>query len=258
MNSPEKKSSKPVDDQPSSAADSPASLTALQENVRLLVMNVILRENSKESFGRLNPDGSLLRTSQGSAQVSLDGSLESSSMTFPKWGIVSDGVAGELLTLEPAIEENGSSLLPTILGASTNPAAHGQSNGTFKQEINRRLAMLPTPNARDYKDTGVNTDYRKLAGKSKLAGKIAMLPTVTTPRPHDNEKTVGVFIPSQNQKDLTYALGKSRGLKLQPAFAEWMMGFPDGWTALDASEMPSSRNKSTRFSKRSRKLKGGM
>ena len=115
--------------------------------------------------------------------------------------------------------------------------------------------MLPTPNARDYKDTGVNTDYRKLAGKSKLAGKIAMLPTVTTPRPHDTEKTAGVYIESQNQKDLTYALGKNHGLKLQPAFAEWMQGFPEGWTALDASEMPSSQRKSTRSSKRLQTLK---
>jgi len=255
VNSPDRKSSAPLAGRLSSAEDSPASPTALQENVRRLVTAVILPENSSVLFGKLNPDGSCLKTSQGSAQASLDGSLESSSMTFPKWGIVSDGVAGELLTLEPAIEENESLLLPTILGASTNPAAHGQSNGTFKQEINRRLAMLPTPNARDYKDTGINTDYRKLAGKSKLAGKIAMLPTVTTPRPHGNDKTAGVFIESQNQKDLTCALGKNHGLKLQPTFAEWMMGFPEGWTALDASEMPSSRNKSIRSSKQSQKLK---
>jgi hypothetical protein len=26
--------------------------------------------------------------------------------------------------------------------------------------------------------------------------------------------------------------GKSHGLKLQPAFAEWMMGYPEGYTAL--------------------------
>jgi len=255
VNSPDRKSSAPLAGPLSSAEDSLASLTALQENVRRLVTAVILPENSSVLFGKLNPDGSLLKMSQGYAQANLDGSLESSSMTFPKWGIVSDGVAGELLISEPVTEESGSSLLPTILGASTNPAAHGQSNGTFKQEINRRLAMLPTPNARDFKDTGINTDYRKLAGKSKLAGKIAMLPTVTTPGPHGNEKTAGIFIESQNQKDLTYALGKNRGLKLQPAFAEWMMGFPEGWAALDASEMRSSRSKCTRSSKQSQKSK---
>jgi hypothetical protein len=181
-------------------------------------------------------------------------------MTFPRWGILSDGVVGELRTLEPAIGGSESSLLPTILGASTNPAAHGQSNGTFKQEINRRLAMLPTPNARDYKDTGVNTDYRKLAGKSKLAGKIAML---HTPKASDAIGTCGdpkrqrdlradmkiiSMLPtctSRDHKDtgnmenvpvnalLGRELGKNHGLKLQPAFAEWMQGFPIGWTDLE-------------------------
>ena len=189
-----------------------------------LMMNVTLQENSKKSFGRLNPDGSLLKMSQGSAQASLDGSLENSCMTFPRWGILSDGVVGALQMSEPAIEESECSLLPTLA-------------------------------ARDYKDVGINTDYRKLAKKSKLAGVIAMLPTVTTPRPHDNEETAGKYIPSQNQKDLTYALGKNLGLRLQPAFAEWMMGFPGGWTALNVSEMPLSQSKSTRSSKQSQTSK---
>ena len=50
-------------------------------------------------------------------------------------------------------------------------------------------------------------------------------------------------------------LGKNHGLKLQPAFAEWMMGFPQEWTALNASEMPSSRSRSTRSSKQSQTSK---
>ena len=50
-------------------------------------------------------------------------------------------------------------------------------------------------------------------------------------------------------------LGKNHGLKLQPAFAEWMMGFPEGWTALDASEMPLSHSKSIRSSKQSQTSK---
>jgi hypothetical protein len=31
---------------------------------------------------------------------------------------------------------------------------------------------------------------------------------------------------------------------LNPTWVEWLMGFPLGWTALDASEMPSSRKSS--------------
>jgi hypothetical protein len=224
VNSQERTLSEPPDDQLLSVEDSPVSPTVLQENARLLVMSVISQENLKESLGRLNPDGSLRRMSQGYAQVNLDGFLENSCMIFPKWGIVSDGVVGELQILEHRTTGNGSSL-------------------------------LPTPTTRDYKDCGLNTDYRKIAKKHKLAGVIAMLPTVTTPRPHDTEKTAGVYIPSQNQKDLTFALGKNLGLRLQPGFAEWMMGFLGGWTALDVSEMPLSHSKSIRSSKQSQTMK---
>ena len=218
MNSQVKILSNESDDQPSLVQDSPVSPIALQENVKRLVMTVISPGNLKESFGRLNQDGSLLRMSRGYAQANLDGFLESSCMTFPRWGILSDGVVGELQMSEHAIEGNGYSLLPT-----PRTEERGQHNS---------------------QDAGIS-----------LSARIKTLPTVTTPRPHDSEKTAGVYIPSQNQVDLTVILGKNHGLKLQPAFAEWMMGFPPEWSALDASEIQLSRNKSTRSSKRLQTLK---
>ena len=45
-------------------------------------------------------------------------------------------------------------------------------------------------------------------------------------------------------KMLNEEVGNSLGLKLQPAFVEWMMGYPEGWTELPDSkllEMQSSR-----------------
>ena len=44
---------------------------------------------------------------------------------------------------------------------------------------------------------------------------------------------------------------------LNPCFAEMLMGFPVGWTELNVSEIPSSRSKSTRSSKRLQTLKAG-
>ena len=35
------------------------------------------------------------------------------------------------------------------------------------------------------------------------------------------------------------------GGSLNPTFVEWLMGFPDGWTDLEASETPSSRKSSS-------------
>ena len=234
MNSPEKRSSELLDNQSLLVGDSPASPIVLQENVRHLVMNVTLQENSKESFGRLNPDGSLLRMSRGSAQANLDGSLESSCMTFPRWGILSDGVVGELRMSEPATKENGSSLWPTLL--TTDAHGHGYQ--------------------RDLK-----------SGKKRLSipGIIALIPTLgSAPRgAHKTREIIGKRCISKTTgekwslclEEWIYLTGLNEvqtQLKLQPAFAEWMMGFPQGWTALDASETPSSRSKSTQSSKRSR------
>jgi hypothetical protein len=88
------------------------------------------------------------------------------------------------------------------------------------------ILMLPTPKAHDGKSEGIHGQ-----GGLDLATTIKLLPTPTTPRPHDNEETAGKYYPSQNQKDLTQ-IGMNPDMRLQPAFVEWMMGYPIGWTDL--------------------------
>jgi len=259
--------SEQLDGQPSSAPDSPASPTVLQANVGHLVMNVILQENSKESFGRLNPDGSLLRTSRGYAQVNLDGFLESSCMTFPRWGMLSDGVVGELQISEHVIGANGSSSLPAVM--ANNLECEGKEyNGTrHALKLHQAINMLPTPRSREagnYQYSQGDHDKPILT----LSGVINLLPTLTGRDYKDTGNLENVPMKSL----LPRVLGKRHGLKLQPAFAEWMMGFPPNWTDLiatpivshpeeselsdsDASEMLSSRSKSTRSSKRLQTLK---
>ena len=114
------------------------------------------------------------------------------------------------------------------------------------QESRRAVQMFPTPQARDHKDTGRNTDYEKLAKKCKLAGRV-MWPTPTTPRPHDSENTVGKYMPSQNQQDLTAAVAKEGG-QLSADWVEALMGFPVGWTTVAAGSAAfpgSQRSKRT-------------
>jgi hypothetical protein len=112
--------------------------------------------------------------------------------------------------------------LQTKMGepAKIGERAYDKQTGRLAQVgLTQQIAMLPTCTSRDYKDTGnmENVPVNALLGRE---------------------------------------LGKNHGLKLQPAFAEWMMGFPEGWTALSASEMPLSRSKSIRSSKRLQTLKG--
>ena len=258
MSSQGKTYSEQLDGQPSSAPDSPASPTVLQANVRHLVMNVILQENSKESFGRLNPDGSLLRTSRGYAQVNLDGFLESSCMTFPRWGMLSDGVVGELQISEHVIGANGSSSLPTMTKSDCEggvPPNNGkyrvQKNGTkWGLKLSQKIALLPTCRSRESGNYQyANGDHEKPI--LTLSGVINLMPSLTAGSSHSGF-TIQEMGGSWNKLRQD---GELRGMKLSPLFAEWMMGFPPGWTALDPSEMPLSRSKSTRSSKRLQTLK---
>ena len=81
--------------------------------------------------------------------------------------------------------------------------------------LSQQLAMLPTPATRDYKGA---VDPKKTA--EKLAnGERAHMGAL------DN------FVTYETSDS-----GASTGLKLQPAFVEWMMGYPIGYTDLKPSE----------------------
>jgi len=86
--------------------------------------------------------------------------------------------------------------------------------GSLSEQITtgRIHNLLPTPQARDWKDSYQN--------QSKL---VAM---------HDKRLSPGVPL----------VVGAKTGLKLQPAFVEWMMGYPDGWTELPASKLSEMRS----------------
>jgi len=92
--------------------------------------------------------------------------------------------------------------------------------------------LLPTMTEHgNYNRKGVS-----LTSGDGLATVVGMVATPTTPRPHDSENTAGKYYPSQNQEDLTKAVGMNPGLKLQPNFVEWMMGFPQNYTLVEDSE----------------------
>jgi len=123
----------------------------------------------------------------------------------------------------------------------------------------REMAMLPllkTPSSVET-EGGVMEIRPGCDGHYKLRDQIAMLPT---PNAFDARSENGWEMGSEgdrNKKEHTLpkAVGISRGLKLQPAFVEWMQGFPIGWTDLKLSAMPSSRKSHTRSSRQSVRLK---
>src|SRR6186713_1934435 len=68
---------------------------------------------SPDSFASVTPDGSWRKTCQGYSQVTLDGSLEQFSETWPRAGMTRNGIAYRLPPSAPLIGEIASGLWPT-------------------------------------------------------------------------------------------------------------------------------------------------
>lgn len=121
------------------------------------------------------------------------------SETWPKAGIVSNGIACRRAPLMPRISEIGSSFLPTPTDASKGGGSSRSGNRINEipalQGMSRK-GMWPTPSARDWK-----------SGKA-------------------SEKTL-----SKNARPLNECVENTpSGGQLNPTWVEALMGFPCGWT----------------------------
>ncbi len=133
---------------------------------------------------------------------------------------------------------------PTPKAAASGPDfARMNREGSGGDDLATAVARWPTPTSRDWKDTGVNTDYAKIAAKGKLAGAV-MFPT---PQSSDHRDRGNLSHPSiqrrqrlGKQLNLSMVVSPTSG-QLNPTWVEWLMGFPLEWTVCDASETPSSQ-----------------
>ena len=97
-------------------------------------------------------------------------------------------------------------------------------------------SLWPTPRANEYKDTlqSVPPSRKKDPGKCNLTQAVAMGLMVATPCARDYR--TGQRKRYENP-DRAYNLNDQIGGQLNPTWVEWLMGFPPGWTDLNASEM---------------------
>lgn len=122
--------------------------------------------------------------------------------------------------------------------------------GSYRADLKDHIALLPTPTA-GRADQEMSPSQHKRKSKN-LAQTLQMLPT---PNARDWKGASG------NQEDVPKIVGTKTGLKLQPAFALWMMGFPTDWcdfptepkSAAAGGEGKRSRQQGTQSSRKSRR-----
>lgn len=189
-----------------------------------------------------------LKMSQGSCQRMTDGSLEQWSETWPRWGMIVNGVAYRQPPLISRISDGGSLLLPTPTVGDSKSAANKTANRSRNDlhhsgvTLTDWARLLPTQQASDSMRKGA--DYAKQKNKRGGADDLqtAMIKLLATPRASDWKDCGDPGSKSQIHmlgKQYLSAQVKKTGELLNPQFVEAMMGFPIGWTELDASEMPS-------------------
>ncbi len=209
-------------------ADFPVKISVVRERAQDSMENAAdSGERWRGSFVKYDPDMCLWRTHQ----CSLLGGFTEFSETWPKWGSMQNGECWERTMLVPTISERESGLMLATPTATANQLAPS----TAKHPGCR--AWWPTPLAADgSKDpTGslsrlLQTGHRRgrRDGTTREGKRIWPTPTV-----QDAKNNGG---PSQHRRNDT-PLNAMVGGKLNPTWVAWLMGWPLGWTDLNASAM---------------------
>ena len=191
-----------------SVEDFPAKTSALQEREQALKESEVdCGLSSLGSFAKWDHDTLSWKTSQ----LSLLGGSVSFSETWPNAGMMQSGTVYQRHRSAPRTLETGSLSWPTPLAGDgtkdgTRSLARVVQTGHPKGRLDGKLRngrSWPTPTARDWR-SGKSSDERFAQNSRPLSEHV--------------------------EREVT------NGGRLNPTWVEWLMGFPLGWTDLDASE----------------------
>ena len=211
--------------------DSHASRSPLPGSKEAKTMTVTSGLRCSELSGRLGHVGLLARTL-------LESSSWRSTRCFLTWKMKATPQKRLLFQLAPLTRPIGaieSGLLPTMRARLTGDITENRKHDK-NRNLERVLAelMLPTPKSQDWK------------GETQRGPEAPM----------DGIQNALSTVSGITKGDRT---GAQTGLKLQPAFVEYLMGFPENWTELTdskPSEMQSSPKLPTRSSSQLKKRSG--
>jgi len=211
------------------AGDSPASPSARRASERGCLMSAGSGRSSPVSFAYLDRAMSWRRMSQGSGQLTLAERSAAYLQTWPKAGMMRNGIAYQRPPLVRRIGASASFSWPTPTAVvwSRTPEQHaerrrkmgGERRGVFLQDA---VMYWPTPCASDSKG---GPGAHGQGGPNLRTAVAFQTPTATDAKgraytySHGNHATPSVTL-----------TGQAGGL-LNPDWVEWLMGFPIKWTA---------------------------
>lgn len=211
---------------------------------------------SKRAKGMIDTSGrrcSELSPSCARVALSVRTFLESSRLPLGKWSRIwsVQAITWSCLILKLRLSELGtedrecssseSQMRPTPTRmdyAKERMRSTQQKAGSRRSlDLPSAVRLWPTPRANEYKDTlqSVPPSRKKDPGKCNLTQRVAMERMFATPCARDYR--IGQRKRYENP-DRACNLNDQIGGQLNPTWVEWLMGFPPGWTDLNASETP--------------------
>ena len=165
------------------------------------------------------------------AQCSLLGDLEQSLETWPRSGLMLNGVCYQRQTLARSICGKESGLSPDGVTTFHTPTTQGMNGGSNSRRALKKR-MWTTPSASDAKRGGTITDNMTGTSLVQQFNTPAYWPTPTA----NGSKNSTLPVSQRNRDGMAGSLlrqGHQPGETLNPEWVEWLMNWPIGWTSLD-------------------------
>ena len=187
------------------------------------------------SFATLNRNMSSWKMSSASSAATA--TSDKSSETWPRRGMMLDGIVYRVTTSEPATSADESSLSEDSNGdLSTTSAICSSANAAPRPGAPSATATSTNATASD-PDKTISTNTEKFMVSFRHAQRIWPTPTV-----NDSKNTAGPEQFNRNSLPLNAAacvddggkiIPQNLGKLMNPNFCEWLMGWPVDWTGLE-------------------------
>jgi len=208
----------PLTSLPEGSPASPSAAPAPAEALRILGGS---GQSSTESFASLDPGGCWRKMYHRYYRLTLDGSLEEYSGTWPRAILMCRRIVYRRPPLAPITAATGYGLWPT-------PTVHGNHNraGSASKSgdgLATAVKRWPTPRASE------RSQRNSRDGGMALSRAVRLWPPPTA----RDAKSRGPSEADRNSPSLNHVATGGRGGQLNPTWEEWLMGFPMGWTVVE-------------------------